>query len=282
MISFIRVDVISISIYTWLNACCVALFGQPFEVLFASPLNILESSSVVDSVGPAVDTVVHSPLALTPEFVTRFEPTSFMFWLEMFGIFACSVSGTILAKHKNFDMFGCILVAMIAAISGPTARDIILDRYPLFWMVNMNYLLIITITSVGFQMFCNPKARHVDGLLKLFDGLALAIFTLIGIQVAQEMGANIPVCILLGVLNILFGTVIRDMLCNEIPLVLQREIYVTAAIIGGIVYFVMEGMEFTPWITESATMVTIFVIRMLAVRYDWHFPDISLMKNHSS
>lgn len=216
--------------------------------------------------------------ALTPEFVTRFEPTSFMFWLEMFGIFACSVSGTILAKYKNFDMFGCILVAMIAAISGPTARDIILDRYPLFWMINMNYLLIITITSVGFQMFFNPKARHVDGLLKLFDALALAIFTLIGIQVAQEMGANIPICILLGVLNILFGSVIRDMLCNEIPLVLQQEIYITAAIIGGILYFVMEGLGVTPWITETCTMLVIFVIRILSVHYHWHFPDIALGK----
>ncbi len=275
------ISIISVTAYAWLNACYSVLFDHSFELSFASPFNMTVSSAVVASVDPVINAIVQNPLALTPEFVTRFEPTSFMFWLEMFGIFACSVSGTILAKYKNFDVFGCILVAMIAAISGPTARDIILDRYPLFWMVNMNYLLIITITSVGFQMFCNPKARHVDGLLKLFDGLALAIFTLIGIQVAQEMGANIPVCILLGVLNILFGTIIRDMLCNEIPLVLQREIYVTAAIIGGIVYFVMEGMGITSWITESATMLTIFIIRMLAVHYDWHFPDIGLMKNRS-
>ena len=275
------ISIISINVYAWLNACCMTLFGQPFDLLFAAPLSMTATSSITASVGPAVNAVTQNPLALTPEFVTRFEPASFMFWLEMFGIFACSVSGTILAKHKNFDVFGCILVAMIAAISGPTARDIILDRYPLFWMVNMNYLLIITITSVGFQVFCNPKARHVDGLLKLFDGLALAIFTLIGIQVAQEMGANIPICILLGVLNILFGGVIRDMLCNEIPLVLQREIYVTAAIIGGILYFVLESMGVTSWIQESATMITIFAIRMMAVRYDWHFPDISLMKKRS-
>ena len=272
------ISIISVNLYAWLNTCCVILFGSSFEALLASNFSMTISSTVFAAVDPVSSTLAQSPLALSPEFVTRFEPTSFMFWLEMFGIFACSVSGTILAKHKNFDMFGCILVAMIAAISGPTARDIILDRYPLFWMVNMNYLLIITITSVGFQMFCNPKASHVDGLLKLFDGLALAIFTLIGIQVAQEMGANIPICILLGVLNILFGTVIRDMLCNEIPLVLQREIYVTAAIIGGVVYFVMQGMGITSWITESCTMITIFVIRMLAVHYDWHFPDIGLIK----
>ena len=275
------ISIISINVYAWLNACCMTLFGQPFDLLFATPLSVTATSSITASIEPAISAVTQNPLALTPEFVTRFEPASFMFWLEMFGIFACSVSGTILAKHKNFDVFGCILVAMIAAISGPTARDIILDRYPLFWMVNMNYLLIITITSVGFQVFCNPKARHVDGLLKLFDGLALAIFTLIGIQVAQEMGANIPICILLGVLNILFGGVIRDMLCNEIPLVLQREIYVTAAIIGGILYFVLESMGITSWIQESATMITIFAIRMMAVRYDWHFPDISLMKKRS-
>ena len=267
------ISIINLNVYTWLNACCMTLFGKSFDLLFSPTLSVTATSIHINP-------VTQLPNALTPDFVTRFEPTSFMFWLEMFGIFACSVSGTILAKHKNFDVFGCILVAMIAAISGPTARDIILDRYPLFWMVNMNYLLIITITSVGFQMFCNPKARHVDGLLKLFDGMALAIFTLIGIQVAQEMGANIPICILLGVLNILFGGVIRDMLCNEIPLVLQREIYVTAAIIGGILYFVMEGMGITPWIKEATTMMSIFAIRMLAVRYDWHFPDIGLMKNH--
>ena len=265
------ISIISINLYAVLNTCCMTIFGKSFDVLFAPTLNV---------VAAPVSTPIFTdnPLALTPEFVTRFEPTSFMFWLEMFGIFACSVSGTILAKYKNFDVFGCILVAMIAAISGPTARDIILNRYPLFWMVNMNYLLIITITSVGFQMFCNPKARHVDGLLKLFDGLALAIFTLIGIQVAQEMGANIPVCILMGVLNILFGGVIRDMLCNEIPLVLQQEVYVTAAIIGGILYFIMQGMGITSWITESFTMLTIFVIRMLAVHYHWRIPDIGLIK----
>lgn len=269
------ISIISVDIYVWLHACCMTIFDKIFVMLSATSSTLSASSTVQALVSPITQL---PPQALTPEFITRFEPTSFMFWLEMFGIFACSVSGTILAKYKNFDVFGCILVAMIAAISGPTARDIILNRYPLFWMVNMNYLLIITITSVGFQMFCNPKARHVDGLLKLFDGLALAIFTLIGIQVAQEMGANIPVCILLGVLNILFGTVIRDMLCNEIPLVLQREIYVTAAIIGGILYFVLEGMGVTPWIKESCTMLIIFVIRMLAVRYDWHFPDIGLIK----
>jgi uncharacterized membrane protein YeiH len=275
------ISIISVNAYVWLNACCITLFGKSFDILSAPFISVSVSSATSTAVPEAIDLITQNPLALTPEFVTRFEPTSFMFWLEMFGIFACSVSGTILAKHKNFDMFGCILVAMIAAISGPTARDIILDRYPLFWMVNMNYLLIITITSVGFQMFCNPKARHVDGLLKLFDGLALAIFTLIGIQVAQEMGANIPVCILLGVLNILFGGVIRDMLCNEIPLVLQQEIYVTAAIIGGILYFVLQGMGISAWITESCTMLSIFVIRMLAVHYHWRIPDIGLIKKHN-
>jgi uncharacterized membrane protein YeiH len=275
------ISIISVNAYVWLNACCITLFGKSFDILSAPFISVSVSSATSTAVPEAIDLITQNPLALTPEFVTRFEPTSFMFWLEMFGIFACSVSGTILAKHKNFDMFGCILVAMIAAISGPTARDIILDRYPLFWMVNMNYLLIITITSVGFQMFCNPKARHVDGLLKLFDGLALAIFTLIGIQVAQEMGANIPVCILLGVLNILFGGVIRDMLCNEIPLVLQQEIYVTAAIIGGILYFVLQGMGISAWITESCTMLSIFVIRMLAVNYHWRIPDIGLIKKHN-
>lgn len=199
-----------------------------------------------------------------------------IFVFDMIGIIACSMSGTILAQHKNFDVFGCILVSMVTAIGGGTVRDVILDRNPMFWMVDMSYLTVITITSLVFQIFFHPQSRHVDKLLKLFDTIGLAAFTLIGIKVAQSMGANIPVSLLLGVITIIVGGIIRDMICNEIPLVLQQEIYITAALLGGSLYFVLQWLGVYVWITEIATMVTIFTIRMLAIIYDWKFPNISL------
>jgi uncharacterized membrane protein YeiH len=216
--------------------------------------------------------------ALDSTLITTFDPRSLLFLFDMIGIVACSVSGTILAKHKNFDVFGCLLVSMVTAIGGGTVRDVILDRHPLFWMVDMSYLIVITITSLTMQIFFQTTAHRVDKFLKLSDTIGLAAFTLIGIKVATSMGANIPVALLLGVITIIVGGIIRDMICNEIPLVLQQEIYITAALIGGGVFFVLRGLGVTDWITEIATMGTIFTLRMLAIRYDWQFPQIEWVR----
>jgi len=216
--------------------------------------------------------------ALDSTLITTFAPRSLLFLFDMIGIVACSVSGTILAKHKNFDVFGCLLVSMVTAIGGGTVRDVILDRHPLFWMVDMSYLTVITITSLTMQIFFQTTAHRVDKFLKLSDTIGLAAFTLIGIKVATSMGANIPVALLLGVITIIVGGIIRDMICNEIPLVLQQEIYITAALIGGGVFFVLRGLGVTDWITEIATMSTIFTLRMLAIRYDWQFPQIEWVR----
>ena len=211
---------------------------------------------------------------VTASFNTTFDSNSLIFAFDMIGIVACSLSGTILAKHKKFDVFGCLLVAMVTAIGGGTVRDVILDRHPLFWMVDMNYLIVITITSVGFQIFFKPDSRHVDPLIKLFDTIGLAAFTLIGIKVASGMGANIGVSLLLGVITIIVGGIIRDMICNEIPLVLQHEIYITPALLGGSLYFILPHFGIQLWLAEIITMITIFVFRSLAIINDWRFPDI--------
>ena len=214
------------------------------------------------------------PSSLDNALITTFDPRSLVFLFDMIGIVACSVSGTILAKHKNFDVFGCLLVSIVTAIGGGTVRDVILDRHPLFWMVDMSYLTVITASSLVMQIFFHPNSKRVDRFLKLSDTIGLSAFTLIGIKVAQNMGANIPVSLLLGVITIIVGGIIRDMICNEIPLVLQQEIYITAALAGGMLYFVMLSLGIADWVTEITTMLTIFTIRMLAIRYDWQFPQI--------
>lgn len=211
--------------------------------------------------------------------ITTFDPRSLLFLFDMIGIVACSVSGTILAKHKNFDVFGCLLVSMVTAIGGGTVRDVILDRHPLFWMVDMSYLTVITISSLTMQIFFHPNSKRVDKFLKLSDTIGLSAFTLIGIKVATSLGANIPVALLLGVITIIVGGIIRDMICNEIPLVLQQEIYITAALAGGGLFFVLRGLGVTDWVTEIATMSTIFTLRMLAIRYDWQFPKIEWVRH---
>lgn len=214
-------------------------------------------------------------IALDPTvLITTFDPRSLIYVLDMIGIIACSISGTILAKHKNFDVFGCLLVSIVTAIGGGTVRDVILDRHPLFWMVDMSYLTVITFCSLATQIFFHPNSRRVDKFLKLSDTIGLSAFTLIGIKVADNMGTNVAVALLLGVITIIVGGIIRDMICNEIPLVLQQEIYISAALTGGILYFALHNLGVTEWVTDIATMSTIFTLRMLAIRYDWKFPTL--------
>ncbi|MGM8884563.1 trimeric intracellular cation channel family protein [Psychrobacter sp. 1U2] len=213
-------------------------------------------------------------IALDATLITTFDPRSLLYLFDMIGIVACSVSGTILAKHKNFDVFGCLLVSIVTAIGGGTVRDVILDRHPLFWMIDMSYLTVITMASIMTQIFFHPNSKRVDKFLKLSDTIGLSAFTLIGIKVADSMDANVPVALLLGVITIIVGGIIRDMICNEIPLVLQQEIYISAALAGGILYFALYNLGVTVWIADICAMSAIFSIRMLAIRYDWQFPSL--------
>ncbi len=214
-------------------------------------------------------------IALDPTtLITTFDPGSLIYLFDMIGIVACSISGTILAKHKKFDVFGCLLVSIVTAIGGGTVRDVILNRHPLFWMVDMSYLTVITISSLVMQIFFHPNSKRVNKFLRLSDTIGLSAFTLIGIKVADSMGTNVPVALLLGVITIIVGGIIRDMICNEIPLVLQQEIYITAALTGGTLYFALHNLGVRDWVTDIATMSTIFTLRMLAIRYDWQFPTL--------
>lgn len=192
--------------------------------------------------------------------------------LDMIGIVACATAGTILAMKKNFDFFGCILVSMVGAIGGGTVRDVILDRHPLFWTQDLSYLMVITITSLLVQIFIN-HSHKIDGMLKFFDAIGLAAFSVIGFNVAYGLGAKPFIAVMMAVLTSIAGGIMRDMICNEIPLVLQKEIYISASIIGCVLYLVLDGS--VPAIVRDGTMLgSIFVVRMTAIKYDWHLPTL--------
>ena len=209
---------------------------------------------------------------------TTFDPKSIIYLFDMIGIVACSVSGTILARSKNFDPMGCILVSMVTAIGGGTVRDVMSNRHPLFWMVDMNYLIVITITSLIFQAFFENSQRispqTVDKWLKFTDTIGLSAFTLIGLKVALSYGANPLIATLLGIVTIIVGGMIRDMICNEIPLVLRKEIYISAGIAGALVFFGLQHLSLPSWVVEISTMLTVFCVRMLAIRYDWYLAPV--------
>ncbi|MBU5617939.1 MULTISPECIES: trimeric intracellular cation channel family protein [unclassified Psychrobacter] len=194
----------------------------------------------------------------------------------MIGIVACAIAGTLLAQHKGFDIAGCILVAMVNAIGGGTLRDMALDRHPLFWMTDLNYVLVITATSLILQIFFHLYPK-IDNALKLFDAIGLAAFSVIGFKVALDQDLSPMIAVMMGVWTAIIGGLLRDIICNEIPLLLQREIYISASIAGSVTYLLLEYWGFNSSFNEFIMLGVIFAVRMLALRFDWHLPSIRLV-----
>ena len=203
-------------------------------------------------------------------------PDILLYLLDMVGIIACAIAGTLLAQHKGFDIAGCILVSMVNAIGGGTLRDMALDRHPLFWMTDLNYVIVITLTSLILQIFFHLYHK-IDNALKFFDAIGLAAFSVIGFKVALTQGMSPVIAVMMGVWTAIIGGMLRDIICNEIPLVLQREIYITASIAGSVTYLCLQTLGVDAGGNEFIMLFIIFAVRMLALRYDWHLPSIRLV-----
>nr|WP_299037362.1 trimeric intracellular cation channel family protein [uncultured Psychrobacter sp.] len=203
-------------------------------------------------------------------------PDILLYLLDMVGVIACAIAGTLLAQHKGFDIAGCILVSMVNAIGGGTLRDMALDRHPLFWMTDLNYVIVITATSLTLQVFFHLYHK-IDNALRFFDAIGLAAFSVIGFKVALHQDMSPLIAIMMGVWTAIIGGLLRDIICNEIPLVLQREIYITASIAGSMTYLLLDYLGLNPGLNEFIMLGVIFAVRMLAVKFDWHLPSIRLV-----
>lgn len=203
-------------------------------------------------------------------------PDILLYLLDMAGVVACAIAGTLLAQHKGFDIAGCILVSMVNAIGGGTLRDMALDRHPLFWMTDLNYVIVITITSLILQIFFHLYHK-IDKALKFFDAIGLAAFSVIGFKVALAQDMSPVIAVMMGVWTAIIGGLLRDIICNEIPLLLQREIYITASIAGSLTYLALDYWGVDAVTNEFIMLFIIFFVRMLALKFDWHLPSIRLV-----
>ncbi|WP_413520954.1 trimeric intracellular cation channel family protein [Psychrobacter glacincola] len=203
-------------------------------------------------------------------------PDVLLYILDMIGVIACAIAGTLLAQHKGFDIAGCILVAFVNAIGGGTLRDMALDRHPLFWMTDLNYIIVITATSLVLQIFFHLYHK-IDNALKFFDAIGLAAFSVIGFKIALAQDMSPVIAVMMGVWTAIIGGLLRDIICNEIPLLLQREIYITASIAGSLAYLALDYWGLDAIVSEFIMLFIIFAVRMLALRFDWHLPSIRLV-----
>ena len=194
--------------------------------------------------------------------------------LELMATLAFALSGVLEAARKRLDMVGVVVVAFAAAFGGGTLRDLLLNRHPIFWLHDLNYLYWIIGVSVLVQVFYDYFAR-VDKMLRWFDAVGLAAFTVIGAQAAISRGMSAPIVLLMGAMTAVVGGVLRDIVCRQIPLVLQKEIYITASLLGSMYYLWLPADWANSWVRSVSTMILIVAIRMLAVYRGWNLPSLT-------
>ena len=193
--------------------------------------------------------------------------------MDLLGTAAFAISGVLVAMEKRLDLFGVFIIAFVTAVGGGTLRDLLIGNTPVAWMLESTYIITIVGTVILAIIF-REKLKYLRRSLFLFDTLGIGLYTMVGIE--KGLNANLlPVmCIILGTITASFGGVIRDILCNEIPVIFHKEIYAIACVIGGLSYFLLRKLPLDDEYVYLAAILIVIGIRLLAVRFKIVLPNI--------
>ncbi len=197
---------------------------------------------------------------------------SFVYVLEMLGTAAFAVSGALAASRKRMDIFGFCVLALMPAVGGGTIRDIIIDRLPVFWVSDNRYVAVAIIAALVVFFSPHPPGSRRQVLIWA-DALGLALFAALGTEICLQHDTGPLVAVMLGVTTAVTGGMIRDVICNEIPLILSREIYATAAFAASLAYVAADRLEFGANAALAAGVIVGFAVRGLAIVYNWSLPS---------
>lgn len=197
----------------------------------------------------------------------------FYFVTDILGTIAFAISGVLVAMDKKLDLFGVFIIAFVTAVGGGTLRDILIGNTPVIWLQQITYLIVI-LGAVVFAILFREKLKYFRTSLFLFDTIGIGLYTMVGIEKGMEAGLLPIMCIALGTITASFGGVIRDILCNEIPVIFRKEIYATACVLGGVGYFLLRKLPFDDNYAYMAGIVIIIGIRLLAVKFKIALPNI--------
>lgn len=186
-------------------------------------------------------------------------------------IAAEAMTAALAAGRRRMDWFGVCVLAVVTALGGGTMRDTLLGHYPLSWVADPSLLLIAS----GAAVVTIALARFMETLrwpFLILDALGLVVFTVIGCNVAIEMGQSPVIVIVAGMITGIAGGILRDVLCNDVPLVFSGELYATVSIVTGALYYLGVLAGFPLEAVTIVAMVVGFTLRMLAIVFNWSMP----------
>lgn len=199
---------------------------------------------------------------------------SFLQTIEVCAVIVSAIYGILLASRQGLDVVGVFVVASAVAFGGGTLRDLFLDRHPLFWISNPHYPLIV----LGLALAASPIVRffpRIRPLLPFPDALGMALFTMVGTQIAMDAGTVWYIAALFGVMTGTFGGVIGDVICNEIPTLFRpAPLCATCALAGALVYLGCIQIELETPVATGIGLAVVVIFRLAALRWNLSFPSL--------
>lgn len=193
--------------------------------------------------------------------------------LDIIGTFAFAISGALVASKKDFDLFGVIIIAFVTAVGGGMTRDVLINAHPINWIGDLNYIWTI-LAAVVFTFLFKSKIAPLSKTMFLFDTIGIGVFTLLGTQKGLSYDLHPFIAVVMGMVSSVIGGVIRDVLTNEVPLIFKKEIYASACLAGGSVYLITNYLKVPENLQFIATVLTVIIIRILAVKFHLQLPKI--------
>lgn len=196
-------------------------------------------------------------------------------FIEVSATLAFALSGLIAGARKKLDPFGVFVVTGVAAFGGGTLRDVLLDRRPFFWVDHADWLWLMLAMCLLAMMFM--RSRHIpltERAILIPDALGLGLFTVLGTQITLNLDMPVIVCALMGVMTAVFGGVLRDIFCNEIPKAFNdHQPYAVIAFSGSLLVVVLNSMQWSTWLCVFLPASLIFACRIAAIYLNWRLPS---------
>lgn len=192
------------------------------------------------------------------------------FLLDLSGAAVFAASGALAASRKQMDIIGFGLLAAVTAVGGGTLRDLLLDR-PVFWLTQEAYLLVALAVAAGLFLAAHRVQRRYR-LLLWMDALGICAYAILGAHLALQSGTGALTAMVMGLMTATFGGLLRDVIANEVPLILGQEIYATAALAAAASYVGLYHTDLPPLAATAAALALGLVLRGGAIRYGWKLP----------